>query len=142
VFILIVSFLSVSSCLVTEHGTETTVNETKSTSIENLSPIGSMNPSISDSWAYNEYTVGIEGIYDTFNYFNLSKYGGGWQYEVTRDWTDAAFTNGKFIGQDAECIVGLLSAYNLTVLNISGMLRTSGIGIKGSSLMMFMEDIM
>ncbi len=104
----------ISSCLVTEHGTEKTVNETKSTSIENPSPIGSMNPSTSDSWAYNEYTVGIEGIYDTFNYFNLSKYGGGWQYEVTRDWTDAAFTNGKFIGQDAECIVGLLSAYNLT----------------------------
>ena len=68
----------------------------------------------SDPWSYFEYTSAIEGIFDTFDYFNLTKYGGGWQYEVTRTWTDRAFTYGKYIIQDAECIVGLLSAYNLT----------------------------
>lgn len=67
-----------------------------------------------DPWSYSEYTSAIEGIFGTFDYFNLTKYGGGWQYEVTRDWTDRAFTYGKYIIQDAECIVGLLSAYNLT----------------------------
>jgi hypothetical protein len=113
-FMLIISFLSVSSYLDTGQRPETAANENKSTAIENLSPIGPLMLSTSDSWTYNDYIAGIEGIYDTFNYFNLSKYGGGWQYEVTREWTDAAFTNGKYIGQDAECIVGLLSAYNLT----------------------------
>ncbi|MHA1929385.1 MAG: hypothetical protein ACTSV2_12490, partial [Candidatus Thorarchaeota archaeon] len=51
--ILIVSVLSVSSCLVTEQGSETAVNETKSTSIENLNPIVSLNHSISDSTPTN-----------------------------------------------------------------------------------------
>ena len=53
VFILVVSVLSVSSCLVTEQGSETTITETKSTSIENPSPIGSSNHSISDSTPTN-----------------------------------------------------------------------------------------
>ena len=107
VFILIVSFLTASSFVANER-------EVKLTPIENLEPKGSMIPSIYDTWTQNEYLTAIEGIYDTFNYFNLSKYGGGWQYEVTRDWSDIAFTNGKYIGHDSECIVGLLSAYNYT----------------------------
>jgi hypothetical protein len=106
--------LSLTSHLATEQGVETNVSKTKSASIENLRPVGSLSPSMSDSWTCNDYILGIEGIFDTFNYFNLSKYGGGWQYEVTREWTDAAFTNGKYLSHDAECIVGLLSAYNLT----------------------------
>ncbi|MHA1423317.1 MAG: LamG-like jellyroll fold domain-containing protein [Candidatus Thorarchaeota archaeon] len=53
VSILIISFLSVSSCLVIEQESETAINETKSTSIENLSPIGSLNHSISDSTPAN-----------------------------------------------------------------------------------------
>jgi len=53
VLILIVSVLSVSSCLVTEQGSETAVNETKSTSIENLNSIVSLNHSISDSTPTN-----------------------------------------------------------------------------------------
>ena len=69
---------------------------------------------LNDSWSQMDYITSIEGIFDTFNYFNLSMYGGGWQYEVTRDWTGIAFTYGKYIMQDAECIVGLLSAFNLT----------------------------
>ena len=68
----------------------------------------------SESWTLNEYVVAIDDLFGTLNYFNLSKYGGGWQYEVTRDWIDIAFTYGKYIWQDAECINGLLSAYNLT----------------------------
>jgi len=114
VFILTVSFLSATSFIVTDQELKTIASETVSTPVEYLGPNDSMTPSISDSWTYNDYIVGIEGIYDTFNYFNLSKYGGGWQYEVTRDWNDIAFTNGKYIGHDAECMVGLLSAYNLT----------------------------
>ena len=69
---------------------------------------------VGEAWALNDYLAAIDELYNTFNYFNLSKYGGGWQYEVTRDWTDIAFTNGKFIFQDAECITGLIAAYNLT----------------------------
>jgi hypothetical protein len=69
---------------------------------------------LDDSWNQTNYITSIDGIFDTFNYFNLSQYGGGWQYEVTRDWTDIAFTHGKYISHDAECIVGLLSAFNLT----------------------------
>ncbi len=107
VFILIVSFLTASSFVANE-------SEAKLTPIENLEPKGSMIPSIYDTWTQNEYLTAIEGIYDTFNYFNLSKYGGGWQYEVARDWSDIAFTNGKYIGHDSECMVGLLSAYNYT----------------------------
>ncbi|MDF1539908.1 MAG: AGE family epimerase/isomerase [Candidatus Thorarchaeota archaeon] len=74
-----------------------------------------------DSWTFSNYKIATESLFGTFNYFNLSKYGGGWQYEVTRDWTDIAFTNGKYIWHDAQCIVGLVSAYqifnNVTYLN-------------------------
>lgn len=69
---------------------------------------------LDDSWTQTDYITSIEGIFDTLNYFNLSKYGGGWQYEVTRDWSGIAFTYGKYILQDSECIIGLLSAFNLT----------------------------
>jgi len=67
-----------------------------------------------EDWSYSNYVEAIEGVFQTFNYFNLSKYGGGWQYEVTRDWTDRAFTYGKISSHDAACSVGLLAAYRLT----------------------------
>jgi hypothetical protein len=111
---IILFLLSLGSNLANKQEFETDVNKTRKTTIENLGPIGSFTSSTSDSWTYDDYIMGIEAIYTTFNYFNLSKYGGGWQYEVTREWTDAAFTNGKYISHDSECIVGLLSAYNLT----------------------------
>ncbi|MBN2228331.1 MAG: ThuA domain-containing protein [Candidatus Thorarchaeota archaeon] len=111
----LIVLLLISVCIFSINPPNLTLSTSKTKLInsEMLSPHGQSSPSISDSWSYNDYLTGIEEIFDTFNKFNLSKYGGGWQYEVTRDWTDAAFTNGKYIAHDSECIMGLLSAYVL-----------------------------
>ncbi|MHA1930687.1 MAG: AGE family epimerase/isomerase [Candidatus Thorarchaeota archaeon] len=92
-------------------------DSTNSVSASTISPntyISLSSINVSDTWTYEEYVSAIDKLFNTFNYFNLSKYGGGWQYEVTRDWTDKAFTYGKYIWHDAHSIMGLLAAYNLT----------------------------
>jgi hypothetical protein len=87
VLILVSFILRICSNLTTEQESEGVIPTIKSPSIENLNPIGLLTLSASDSRIYNDYIVSIESIYDTFHYFNISKYGGRWQYEVARDWT-------------------------------------------------------
>lgn len=70
--------------------------------------------SITDSWSIQDYEDAIANLFAVFNYFNLSKYGGGWQVEVWDNFTDYAWSVGKKAYFDAQCIIGLAEAYSFT----------------------------
>ncbi len=67
-----------------------------------------------DTWLVTDYASSIRDLYSVFNYFNLSKYGGGWQVEVWDNFSDYAWSQGKKAYFDAQCIIGLVEAWNFT----------------------------